>query len=127
MKPDQVPHESFFRRRFVNTVFYSWQGLRDAWTSEEAFRIEVALSAALLPFAIWLGRTGIETALMIGSLLLVLIVELLNTALEKVVDRISTESHALSRSIKDIGSAAVLLSLILAFVVWAVVLIGRFT
>lgn len=125
MNPQQRPRASLFRRRFINTVCYSWHGLRDAWKTEEAFRIEAVLSILLAPVAIWLGRTNGETVLMIGSLLLVLIVELLNTALEKTVDRISIESHALSRSIKDIGSAAVLLSLILVVIIWVALIADR--
>lgn len=99
-------------------------GLRSAWQNEAAFRQELVLCALLLPFALVLGKGGIEQALLIGSLLLVLIVELLNTAVEVVVDRISTENHELSGLAKDIGSAAVFLSLVHAGVIWFLVLVA---
>ena len=120
---DTTPAESFIRRRIVNTLLNSWRGLCDAWTSEEAFRIETLFAAVLIPLAIALGKNGIETVLLISSVLLVLIVEILNTAIEKTVDRISTERHELSKSIKDLGSAAVLLTLLLAVTIWGVILI----
>ena len=120
---DTTPAESFIRRRIVNTLLNSWRGLCDAWASEEAFRIETLFAAVLIPLAVALGKNGIETVLLISSVLLVLIVEILNTAIEKTVDRISTERHALSKSIKDLGSAAVLLTLLLAVTIWGVILI----
>ncbi len=125
MKAQQQRKASLFRRRFINTVCFSWHGLRDAWATEEAFRIEVLVSILLVPAAVLLGRTNVEVALLICSLFLVLIVELVNTAIEKTVDRISTTPHALSKSIKDIGSAAVLLSIILTVILWGTVIIDR--
>ncbi len=120
---DTSPAESFIRRRIVNTFLNSWRGLRDAWVSEEAFRIETLFAAILIPLAIALEKNRIETVLLISSVLLVLIVEILNTAIEKTVDRISTERHALSKSIKDLGSAAVLLTFLLAVTTWGVILV----
>lgn len=120
---DTSPAESFIRRRIVNTFLNSWRGLRDAWVSEEAFRIETLFAAILILLAIALEKNRIETVLLISSVLLVLIVEILNTAIEKTVDRISTERHALSKSIKDLGSAAVLLTFLLAVTTWGVILV----
>lgn len=111
-------------RRLIRAFRYSFNGLRDAFVGEAAFRQEVLLVLILLPVAIWLGEDNVERALMIGSLLIVLIVELLNTAIETAVDRIGTDLSDLSRSAKDLGSAAVFLSLILALVVWALMLLG---
>ncbi len=107
----------------MDTVGYSWDGLRFAWRSEEAFRIEVCLSLLLVPLAFGLEPSGVGRALLIGSWVWVIVVELLNTALEKTVDRLSLERHPLSKSIKDLGSAAVGLSLVLALVTWVLVLV----
>jgi diacylglycerol kinase (ATP) len=102
---------------------YSLSGLRAAWQYESAFRQEVVLFIIGAPLGWWLGHNGIERALLIGSLLFVLAVELLNSAVEVAIDRISDEEHALSGRAKDIGSAAVLVSLVLAIMVWALVLL----
>ena len=104
---------------------YSLQGLRAAFRHEEAFRIEVLVAALMLPVAFWLGRTPVEYALLIGALVLVLIVELINSAIEAVVDRIGIEHHVLSGRAKDIGSAAVLLSLLYVALVWGFLLWQR--
>ena len=109
--------------RIVRALRHSYAGLRDVFLSEAAFRQELILAAALVPAAVWLGEDGAERALMIGSLLLVLIVELLNSAVETVVDRVGTELHDLSGRAKDIGSAAVFISLVNVPVVWALVLL----
>ena len=110
-------------RRLLNAARYSFDGLAAA-LSEAAFRQELALSAVLIPLGLYLGHGGVERALLIGSVLLVLIVELLNSAVEAVVDRVSVENHALSKRAKDLGSAAVLVSLLNALVVWLVLLTG---
>jgi diacylglycerol kinase (ATP) len=109
-------------RRILDATRYSLAGLRAALT-EAAFRQELALSAVLVPLGLYLGRSGVERALLAGSVLQVLVVELLNTAVEAVVDRVSVEDHDLSKRAKDIGSAAVLLSLVLAGAVWLLVLL----
>lgn len=109
--------------RLFRAIRYSFNGLRDAFVGEAAFRQEVLLILILLPVAIWLGEDNVERALMIGSLLVVLIVELLNTAIEATVDRIGAGINDLSRRAKDLGSAAVFVSLILASVVWALLLL----
>lgn len=108
--------------RIIAALFNSIQGFKAAWQHEEAFRQEVLLFLVGAPLGFWLGKTGIEKALLLGSLLLVLIVELLNTGIEIVVDRISFERHELSGRAKDVGSAAVLTSLLLAAAVWLLVL-----
>lgn len=105
-------------RRVIDASRYSLQGLRAAWTHEAAFRQEVALAAVMLPASWWVGGTWTERVLLAGTVVLVLIVELLNSALEAVVDRISMELHPLAGRAKDIGSAAVLLSLLLCGAVW---------
>lgn len=109
-----------------NAALYSFKGLKAACQYEEAFRLELLAGIVLLPLGLWLGATGIEKALLVGSLLLVLIVELLNSALETVVDRIGTEHHALSGRAKDIGSAAVFMAMLNVVVVWSLVLYERF-
>ncbi len=116
-------------RRGLNRIWhasgYSVQGLRAAWR-EPAFRQEAIAAAVLVPAAAWLGRSWVETALLAGSVLIVLIVELLNTGLETAMDRIGQEWHVLSKRAKDMGSAAVLLSLLLCAGIWAAALFQRF-
>jgi diacylglycerol kinase (ATP) len=112
--------------RIVRAGSYSVAGLRAAIRKEAAFRQEVILFVFLAPLGAWLGRSGIERALLIGSLVLVLIVELLNSALEVTVDRISKKRHKLSGRAKDMGSAAVYLSILLVLLVWALVIADRY-
>jgi len=109
--------------RLFYATGYSLKGLVAAWRFESAFRQEVALLIVTAPLGWWLGETGVERVLLIGSVLFVLVVELLNSAVETAIDRISDEEHALSGRAKDIGSAAVFVSLALAVVVWALVLL----
>jgi diacylglycerol kinase (ATP) len=111
-------------RRIWNAFLYSLDGLTAAYRHEDAFRQEVLLAAVLIPLALWLPASGVGKALMIGAVLLVLIVELLNSAVEAAVDRISLENHRLAKRAKDIGSAAVFISLVNVPVVWALVLLG---
>ena len=99
-------------------------GLAAAAKHEDAFRQELILVVLLAPVALWLGNTGVERALLIGSLILVLIVELLNSAVEATVDRISFENHRLAKRAKDIGSAAVMLALVNAGVVWLLIILS---
>jgi diacylglycerol kinase (ATP) len=112
-------------RRLYNAFFFSLQGFRACFRTEEAFRQEVLISLILIPLALWLGRNALEDILLVGSILLVLIVELLNTAVERAIDRISFERHELSKEAKDMGSAAVLLMLFLAGFTWATILLPR--
>ena len=111
-------------RRIVNALRYSIDGLAAAARSEDAFRQELILAAFFIPLAFWVGANGLERALLIGSVLLVLIIELLNSAIEATVDRISFESHSLAKRAKDIGSAAVMLSLVNAGMTWLLILAG---
>ena len=111
-------------RHFFDAARYSGQGLAAAW-GETAFRQEVYLLTAALPSAFWLGRNVYEIIMLIGSLWLVLIVELLNSAVEAAIDRIGDEPHPLSGRAKDLGSAAVLLCLILAGGIWLTILLLR--
>jgi diacylglycerol kinase (ATP) len=106
-------------------MFFSFAGLRTAW-NEPAFRQECLLCVLLIPAGIWLGQNAVERALLLGSCLLVLIVELLNTAVEFVVDRVGTDHHRLSGHAKDVGSAAVFMSLLLVVVVWGLIAWSRF-
>ncbi|MCK9607615.1 MAG: diacylglycerol kinase [Methylomonas sp.] len=110
-------------KRLINACFFSAAGFKATWQHEEAFRQEVILFVVTTPLALWLGETAIEMVLLIGSVVLVLLVELLNSAVEAVVDRVGFEHHELSGRAKDIGSAAVMLSLIWAAVTWGLILL----
>ncbi len=112
--------------RILNATGYSLKGLQAALRHESAFRQELALCVVLIPAAIWLGRDAVEWSLLVGSLLLVLIVELLNSAVEAVVDRFGDERHELSGRAKDMGSAAVFVSLVNVVVIWGLIAWGRF-
>lgn len=105
---------------------YSLKGLKAALKYEESFRLELIALVFLLPMAIWLGQSAVEMALLIGSLLLVLVVELINSAIEAVVDRVGTEHHELSGRAKDLGSAAVFLSQMNVLVIWGLFVYERF-
>ena len=109
-------------RRVLNALRYSIDGLREAYRCEDAFRQEIWLAALMIPAALLLPVGGVERALMIASVLLVLVVELLNSAVEAVVDRVSLENHRLAKRAKDLGSAAVLIALLLTLAVWASIL-----
>ena len=110
--------------RLIRALKFSIVGLRDAFMGEPAFRQEAVLALVLIPVAAWLGEDNVERALMIGVLLVVMIVELLNSAVEAAIDRIGPERSELSRRAKDYGSAAVFLSLALVVVVWALMLLN---
>lgn len=111
-------------QRVWNALHYSLAGFRAAFTGEDAFRQEALLAALLIPASFFVPASGVGRALMIASVLLVLIVELLNSAVEATVDRVSLDRHHLSKRAKDIGSAAVLLALVNVLVVWLCVLFG---
>ncbi len=111
--------------RVLRAVGASLRGLAGAYREEAAFRQELAFAGVVIPLGLWLGHTGSERALLIGPVLLILIVELLNSAIEATVDRIGFERHALAGLAKDIGSAAVLMSFVLLAAVWLLVLLGR--
>ena len=112
--------------RIVHATGHSISGLRLAYGNESAFRQEVWLATLMLPIAFWLGRGWVEVALLAGSVMLVMIVELLNSAVEAVVDRVSYDWHELSKRAKDFGSAAVMLSLLLCGCIWTAALVHRF-
>ncbi|QKT04969.1 diacylglycerol kinase [Ectothiorhodospiraceae bacterium 2226] len=114
------PHEL---RRLANATRYSWQGLRAAFRHERAFRLEVVAAAVLLPLAVWLGEGPLERALLVAVVLLVMVAELLNSAVEATVNRIGTEHHPLAGRAKDLGSAAVFVSVVLAGAVWLLILL----
>lgn len=111
-------------RRLLNAFRYSFDGLKAAYKNEDAFRQEVLLAAVLIPLTFVLEHSAMGRAMMLGSVFLVIIVELLNSAVEATVDRISLDNHLLAKRAKDIGSAAVMLSLVNLIVVWALVLLG---
>ena len=110
-------------KRIINAAGYSWKGLTAAYKYEAAFRQELWLAIALIPAGLFLGETWKDKAALVCSLLFVLVVELLNSGIESVVDRIGDEHHELSGRAKDMGSAAVLLALIMAAIIWAAVLL----
>ena len=123
-KPGEKPADNPYKihtgwRRVVHATGHSSRGLRDAWKFESAFRQEIVLFLLVLPLGAWLGQNWVERALLIGTVILVLIVELLNSAVESAVDRISMDHHELSRRAKDLGSAAVMVSFLLCAAVWA--------
>ncbi|MCE9632935.1 MAG: diacylglycerol kinase [Methylophilales bacterium] len=113
-------------RRLINAFGYSCAGLKTAYKNEDAFRQEVILAAVLIPLALYLDVGTVERILMIGSVLLLVIVELLNSAVEATVDRISLDHHKLAARAKDIGSAAVLMSLVNLLMVWSLIILQKF-
>lgn len=110
-------------RRLINAARYSLAGLAAAARHEDAFRQELLLAAVLVPLGLYLGEAGLQRALLVGSVLLVLIVELVNSAVEATVDRVSLDDHSLAKRAKDLGSAAVMLSLVNVAIVWFLVLL----
>jgi diacylglycerol kinase (ATP) len=113
-------------RRILRATKFSAQGLAQAWRHEAAFRQELVLVLLLAPVAVWLGQTALERAVLIGCCLIVLIVELINSAIEAAIDRHGDEHHELSGRAKDMGSAAVFVSLVLVAVVWGLIAAERF-
>lgn len=118
-----VPAKKKGFARLRAATLYSVEGLRACFASEEAFRLEIMLAVVLTPLAFWLGDSPAERGLLLVAIVLVLLVELLNSAIEAVVDRIGLEYHALSKKAKDIGSAAVFISLVAFVVLWVAVLL----
>ena len=109
--------------RWVKALGFTWQGFKAAYKHEEAFRQEVFLLAVAIPLAIWLGDSGVEKALLIGSVLLLLLVEIINSAIEAAIDRFGGELHELSGRAKDMGSAAVFIAMVNVGMVWLFVLV----
>lgn len=123
MDPVESPHKGKTGlRRICNALLYSLEGLRAAIRHEDAFRQETVLAVVLIPIALYLPASGLGKALMVASVLLVLIIELLNSAVEATVDRIALVDHPLAKRAKDIGSAAVFVSLVNVVAVWSLVL-----
>lgn len=114
-------------RRWMRALGYSINGIRACWRQEPAFREEALFAVFMIPGSFWLGTNAVERALLVGSVLLVLIVELVNSAIEAVVDRVSTDPHSLSGYAKDVGSAAVLLSLVIVWLTWGMIAWERFS
>ena len=112
--------------RIIKAFGFSMKGLKAAWQCEAAFRQEAMLAIVLLPAAFWLARTPVELMVLLMTLFIVVITEILNSAVEAVVDRVSGDHHQLAGRAKDMGSAAVFLALIMTAVVWGVVLYDRF-
>lgn len=111
-------------KRLANATRYSLAGLAAAARHEDAFRQELILAAVLVPLGLWLGEGGVERALLVGSVLMVLVVELLNSAVEATVDRVSLDDHNLAKRAKDLGSAAVMVALACTAAVWLLVLVA---
>lgn len=111
--------------RILKATMWSLQGLRAAWLHESSFRLEVYLFVILAPLGWWLAADGVERALLVGALLLVLAVELLNSAIEAVIERFGDEHHEIAGRAKDMGSAAVMVSMLNVLLVWAAILLPR--
>jgi diacylglycerol kinase (ATP) len=116
------PHKATGLRRLINALGYSLSGLRLAWKDEAAFRQEVILAIILVPVAFMMPVGEIQRVLLVGSVMLVLVVEMINSAIEAVVDRVSLDIHPLAKKAKDMGSAAVLLALANASLIWIMIL-----
>ncbi len=123
---DQLGHLPRGPGRIFKAAVWSWQGLRAAWLHESSFRLEVYLSVLLAPLAVWLGQTPVERVLMLGSMLLVLSMELANSAIEAVIERYGSEFHELAGRAKDMGSAAVFVLMMNVLVCWGLILAPRF-
>ena len=119
---DEVGHLPRRPGRILKATIWSLQGLRAAWLHESSFRLEVYLLLVMGPLALWLGETGVERALLLGSCLLVLSVELLNSSIEAVIERYGAEFHELAGRAKDMGSAAVFVLMVNVLLVWGLVL-----
>jgi diacylglycerol kinase (ATP) len=124
---DEVGHLPRGPGRILKATVWSVQGLRAAWLHESSFRLEVYLFVVLAPLGAWLGGNGVERALLIGSMLLVLAVELLNSAIEAVIERYGAEHHELAGRAKDMGSAAVFVLMMNVLLCWGLVLAPRWT
>ncbi len=122
---DQFGHTPRGPKRILMAARWSWQGLRAAWLHESSFRLEGYLLVILGPLALWLGNTPVERVLLIGSLLLVLAMELLNSAIEAVIERYGSEIHELAGRAKDMGSAAVFVLMVNVVLCWGLILLPR--
>ncbi|MCD7098205.1 diacylglycerol kinase [Stenotrophomonas sp. MMGLT7] len=122
---DETGHRPRGLRRMLMATQWSWQGLRAAWHHESSFRLEGYLSLLLVPLGLWLGQGAVEKVLLVGSLLLVLAVELLNSAIEALIERYGAEWNELAGRAKDMGSAAVFVLLLNAALCWGLIVVPR--
>ena len=122
---DQLGHIPRGPSRLLKAARWSWQGLCAAWLNESSFRLEVVLTVVLAPLGLWLGQNGVERALLVGSLLLVLAAELINSAIEAVIERYGPEYHVLAGRAKDMGSAAVFVLMMNVLLCWGLILLPR--
>ena len=122
---DSTGHLPRHPSRILKATQWSLQGLRAAWLHESSFRLEVYLLVVAVPLGLWLGQTGVERALLLGSCLLVLAMELLNSAVEAVIERYGAEHHELAGRAKDMGSAAVFVTMMNVLLVWGLILVPR--
>ena len=113
-------------QRILNAFRYTFAGLKAAWTSEASFRQEIVIAIPAIPLALWLGRSWTQRALLIGFYFIIPLIELLNSAIETIVDRMGPEHHELSGRAKDLGSAAVFVSICIVFIVWIIITCERF-
>jgi diacylglycerol kinase (ATP) len=126
MESNEMNRKSTGIRRIINAFRYSFAGYKAAWINEEAFRQECIVAIFVIPIGLWLGRTMTQRALLIGFYLIIPFTELLNASIEALVDRMGPERHLLSGRAKDLGSAAVLLSICMAIIVWVLIAYERF-
>ena len=122
---DEKPEGLHGFARLVAAIQHSFSGLNDAWTREPAFRQETLLLIPAVPLSLWIGESIGQVALLLGSILFLMLVEVLNSAIEAVVDRIGHERHELSRIAKDLGSAAVMLASLFPLATWIILLLGK--
>ena len=113
-------------KRIINAFFFSLDGFKACFRTEEAFRQEIYLTALMVPTAFWIGDTNVEQIVLLGSVVLVLITEMINTAIERAIDRISTDKHELSKEAKDMGSAVVFMALVFCAFTWLMIAIPKF-
>jgi diacylglycerol kinase (ATP) len=113
-------------RRLLNAFRYTFAGFRAAWLNEEAFREEIIIAIFVVPLGLWLGTSGTQRAILVGIYFLIPLTELINSAIEAIVDRMGPERHELSGRAKDLGSAAVFLSICIALIVWIIIACNRF-
>ena len=121
-----APENNTGIKRIINAFFFSVEGFKACFRTEEAFRQEIYLTALMVPAAFWIGDTNVEQIVLLGSVVLVLITEMLNTAIERAIDRISMDKHELSKEAKDMGSSAVFMALVFCGFAWAMIAIPKF-
>ncbi len=114
-------------KRIFKATYYSFLGLKAAWKNEAAFKQEIILASILIPVAMFIGTTATQRALLIATCLIVILTELVNSAIEAIVDRIGSEKHELSGRAKDLGSAAVFITLMQTVIVWGLIIFERFS